>query len=128
MGNLSLLAAALTWALYSVLVRKVSRSADLLVSSAVMLAGGIPSSVLFGLCLKSIPRELARSQRGSSGGILFLGIVSTALAMFLWNYAFAHLPASVASLTFFAQPVVGTLLGWFFLHEEITPLFLVGGY
>jgi drug/metabolite transporter (DMT)-like permease len=47
--------------------------------------------------------------------------------MFLWNYAFAELPANVASLTFFAQPVVGTLLGWFFLAEEISLLFIVGG-
>ncbi|HRK91315.1 MAG TPA: DMT family transporter, partial [Anaerolineales bacterium] len=61
------------------------------------------------------------------GGILFLGIVSTAIAMFLWNYAFAELPAAVASLTFFAQPVVGTLLGWLFLSENITSLFLAGG-
>jgi drug/metabolite transporter (DMT)-like permease len=30
-------------------------------------------------------------------------------------------------LTFFAQPVVGTLLGWLFLNEKITPLFLFGG-
>lgn len=126
MGNLSLLAAALTWALYSVLVRKVSRSADLLTASAVMLTGGIPSSVILGL-IEVNSHGIGEITAGIIWGILFLGIVSTALAMFLWNYAFAHLPASVASLTFFAQPVVGTLLGWFFLHEEITPLFLVGG-
>jgi drug/metabolite transporter (DMT)-like permease len=47
--------------------------------------------------------------------------------MALWNYAFAELPAAVASLTFFAQPVVGTFLGWFFLGEKITPLFIIGG-
>jgi drug/metabolite transporter (DMT)-like permease len=64
---------------------------------------------------------------GIIGGILFLGIISTAIAMFMWNYAFAELPAAVASLTFFAQPVVGTLLGWFFLSEKITPLFVLGG-
>lgn len=126
MGNLSLLAAALTWALYSVLVRKVSRSADLLTSSTVMLAAGIPSSVVFGF-FEMNSQGIGDITAGIIWGILFLGIVSTALAMFLWNYAFAHLPASVASLTFFAQPVVGTLLGWFFLGEEITPLFLVGG-
>jgi drug/metabolite transporter (DMT)-like permease len=126
MGNLSLLAAALTWALYSVLVRKVSRSADLLTASAVMLMGGIPSSLILGL-IEVNSQGIGEITAGIIWGILFLGIVSTALAMFLWNFAFAHLPASVASLTFFAQPVVGTLLGWFFLHEEITPLFLVGG-
>jgi drug/metabolite transporter (DMT)-like permease len=126
LGNLSLLAAALTWALYSVLVRKVSRSVDLLTSSAVMLAGGIPSSIAFGL-FEINSQGIGEITAGIIFGILFLGIVSTAFAMFLWNYAFAHLPASVASLTFFAQPVVGTLLGWYFLGEEITALFLVGG-
>jgi drug/metabolite transporter (DMT)-like permease len=46
----------------------------------------------------------------------------------LWNTAFAFVDASLASLTFFAQPVVGTLLGWLFLGERITPLFLFGGF
>lgn len=126
MGNLSLLAAALTWALYSVLVRKVSRTADLLVSSTVMLIGGTPSSVLFGY-YEIVNQGIGEITPGIIGGILFLGIISTAVAMFLWNYAFAQLPASTAALTFFAQPIVGTILGWFFLGETITPLFVLGG-
>lgn len=125
-GNMSLLAAALTWALYSVLVRKVSQSGDLLTSSTVMLLGGLPSSIAFGLWEVNT-QGVGAITPGIIGGLLFLGIVSTAIAMFLWNYAFAELPAAVASLTFFAQPVVGTLLGWFFLAEKITPLFLFGG-
>lgn len=126
LGNLSLLAAALTWALYSVLVRKISLSADLLTSSTVMLAAGIPSSLLFSL-FEINSQGIGAITFSIFAGILFLGIISTALAMFLWNYAFASLPAALASLTFFAQPVVGTLLGWFFLKEIITPLFLTGG-
>ncbi len=125
-GNMSLLAAALTWALYSVLVRKVSQSGDLLTTSAVMLLGGLPSSIAFGLWEVNM-QGVGAITPGIIGGLLFLGIISTAIAMFLWNYAFAELPAAVASLTFFAQPVVGTLLGWFFLSETITPLFLFGG-
>lgn len=125
-GNISLLSAALTWALYSVLVRKVSQSGDLLASSAAMLIGGIPSSMAIGFFeIKS--QGIGEITLGIIGGLLFLGIVSTAIAMFLWNYAFAELPAAVASLTFFAQPVIGTLLGWFFLSEQITTLFLAGG-
>lgn len=125
-GNMSLLAAALTWALYSVLVRKVSQTQDLLLSSTVMLLGGIPSSLAFSVWeVRTI--GIGEITPGIIGGLLFLGIISTAIAMFLWNYAFAQLPAAVASLTFFAQPVVGTLLGWFFLSEAITPLFILGG-
>jgi drug/metabolite transporter (DMT)-like permease len=125
-GNILLLLAGLTWALYSVLVRKIALQGDLLVSSAVMLLGGLPSAVVFGL-IEINTRGIGAITTGIFAGILFLGIISTAIAMFLWNYAFSVLPASVASLTFFAQPVVGTMLGWLFLGEKITPLFLLGG-
>ena len=125
-GNMSLIAAALTWALYSVLVRKVSQSTDVITSTAIMLAGGLPSSILFG-AVELKTQSMGIITPGIIGGILFLGIISTAIAMFLWNYAFAEIPAAIASLTFFAQPVVGTLLGWLFLGEKITPLFIFGG-
>ena len=134
LGNLSLLGAAITWALYSVLVRKVSTDADLLQASAIMLLGGLPLTLPVGaweLTTQSIESTykfgMGAITPGIIGGILFLGIISTAIAMFLWNYAFKELPASVASLTFFAQPLVGSLLGWFFLNEKITALFVLGG-
>ena len=125
-GNISLLAAALTWALYSVLVRKVTQTIDVVTSTAIMLAGGLPSGFLLS-AWEIKTQGMGMITPGIIGGILFLGIISTAIAMFLWNYAFAKLPAAVASLTFFAQPVVGSLLGWMFLKESITPLFLFGG-
>ncbi len=116
----------LTWALYSVLIRHVTRNLDVLGVSLVAFLGGLPISVPAGAV------ELANIGVGAitpwvMAGVLFLGIVCTALAMYLWNTAFALLDAGRASLTFFAQPVVGTLLGWVFLRESITPLFLLGG-
>jgi drug/metabolite transporter (DMT)-like permease len=127
LGNLSLLGAALTWALYSVLVRKVSgQGTDLLQATAVFLLGGLPVTIPLGIW-ELATQGMGQITTGILGGILFLGIISTAIAMFLWNYAFARLPAAVASLTFFAQPLVGALLGWFFLGEQITALFLLGG-
>jgi drug/metabolite transporter (DMT)-like permease len=125
-GNLSLIAAALTWALYSVLVRKITRRLDVLTVSLIAFSGGLPVSIPLGI------REIAQQGIGEItpgiiAGILFLGIISTALAMYLWNTAFAILDAGVASLTFFAQPVVGTALGIVFLHENIGPLFIPGG-
>ncbi len=116
-GNLSLLAAALTWALYSVLVRKVTQASDVVTSTTIMLAGGLPTGFL--LSTWEIKTQgIGVITPGIIGGILFLGIIATAIAMFLWNYAFAELPAAVASLTFFAQPIVGSLLGWMFLKDQ----------
>ena len=125
-GNLLLLGAALTWALYSVLVRKATQALDVLPFSLIAFLGGLPVSIPAGAWeLKTI--GVGEISLGVVEGVLFIGIISTALAMLLWNTAFAYLDANLASLTFFAQPVVGTLLGWLFLGEEITPLFLVGG-
>lgn len=125
-GNLSLLAAALTWALYSVLVRVITRNTDVLTVSLITFFGGLPLT-LPGTMWETFSIGIGMITPGVIAGVLFIGIISTGLAMYLWNTAFATLDASVASLTFFAQPLVGTLLGWAFLGENITPLFLLGG-
>ena len=125
-GNLSLVGAAATWALYSVLIRKVTRSLKPLPVSLVAFIGGL---------LMTIPASFWEIQSTGIGtitmgvvwGVLYLGIISTALAMFLWNYAFATLDAGLASLTLFAQPVVGAGLGAWLLGEKLTPLFFAGG-
>jgi drug/metabolite transporter (DMT)-like permease len=112
--------------LYSVLVRKVTQNLEVIPFSLIAFVGGLPISVPAGAWeLKTI--GVGTISLGVVGGVLFLGIISTALAMVLWNNAFALVDANLASLTFFAQPVVGTVLGWLFLGERITPLFLLGG-
>ena len=125
-GNLCLVAAALTWALYSVLIRKVTQETDVLTTTLIAFLGGLP------VCLPLSVWEVVTQgfhtiNLGVVGGILFLGIISTAIAMYLWNTAFAVLDAGVASLTFFAQPMVGTLLSVIFLNDHITSLFVIGG-
>jgi drug/metabolite transporter (DMT)-like permease len=126
LGNLSLIGAAVTWALYSVLVRKTTQNLDVIPFSLIAFLGGLPITMPAGAWeLETV--GVGEIGLGVVGGVLFLGVISTALAMVLWNNAFALVDASLASLTFFAQPVVGTLLGWLFLGEQITPLFLLGG-
>lgn len=125
-GNICLVAAALTWALYSVLIRKVTQDTDVLTTTLIAFIGGLP------VCLplsgwEAMTQGFGRINLGVVSGILFLGIISTAIAMYLWNTAFTKLDAGAASLTFFAQPVVGTLLSVLFLNERITPLFVIGG-
>jgi drug/metabolite transporter (DMT)-like permease len=125
LGDSMLFGAGLTWALHSVLVRKISSSVPALALSTIALLGGLP------LSLPAALWELRTLGIGPItwqilAGVLFLGIVSTALAMYLWNRAFALLDAGLASLTFFAQPLVGTSLGILVLGESVTLPFLLG--
>lgn len=124
-ANLLLVAAALTWALYTVLTARAARGTDLVLASLVGFLGGLPVSVP-GMFLELSAHPLGVIDGGIVAGILFLGLISTALAMLLWNYAFQALPASAAGLTFFAQPVTGTLLATLFLGEVPPLLFYAG--
>ncbi len=125
-GNLALVAAALTWALYSVLVRAVTRQVTVLWASLLAFVGGLlltlPAAIWEGTALGWGPIT-----GGVVAGVLYLGVVSTALAMYLWNYAFARLEAGVAAMTFFAQPVVGAALGAGLLGEHLSGGFFLGG-
>lgn len=62
------------------------------------------------------------------GGLLYLGIISTALAFILWNRGLQLLNASSGGLFFFFQPLVGTLLGWLLLGESIGGTFWIGSF
>ncbi|GIK64921.1 MAG: membrane protein [Chloroflexota bacterium] len=172
-GNLFLAIAALTWGLYSVLVRRVSLtppqtpprtqggasdSPSLLaergpggeVNSAILTPNPSPPSgegnaeglntlvlttiaFMGGLCLTVPAMAIELTQEnigiidvGIVAGILYLGVISTAGAMWLWNRAFALVDASIASLFFFAQPLTGALLGALFLDQPMTTGLWIG--
>ncbi|MGK0534410.1 DMT family transporter [Bacillus sp. 'calajunan'] len=53
--------------------------------------------------------------------------LSTAVAFFLWNKGLELMDASIGSLFFFFQPIVGSLLGWLLLNETLNINFFIGG-
>jgi drug/metabolite transporter (DMT)-like permease len=124
-GDIALAVAAVTWGLYSVLVRLVSRDHDTLVVTLVAFIGGLFVTVP-GALIESAALPIGEITPTIILGVLYVGVVSTAGAMWLWNRAFALVDASVASLFFFAQPVVGALLSVILLNQQITPNLIAG--
>jgi drug/metabolite transporter (DMT)-like permease len=118
-GNLALAIAALTWGLYSVLVRRISHDIDTLTFSFLAPIGGLLLTIPVAT-FELQTRPIGTITIGILIGVLYLGVISTAVAMFLWNRAFALVDASVASLFFFAQPLVGTLLSVLILGQQMT--------
>lgn len=127
-GNLALAGAAVTWALYSVLVRHVSKSHSTLTVTFYAFLGGLLLTLpMCALELGTSAQPIGVITPGVFLGILYLGIVSTAVAMLLWNRAFALVEASVASLFFFAQPLVGVVLSNLLLGQAVTRELIIGG-
>ncbi|MNT45047.1 aromatic amino acid exporter [compost metagenome] len=60
------------------------------------------------------------------GGLVYLGVISTACAFLLWNRGLQMLNASSGGLFFFFQPIVGTFLGRLLLGEQIGLSFWIG--
>ncbi len=75
--------------------------------------------------------SLIRDLRGVGSapvfGLVYLGVVPTALAFSAWAYALGRTSAGKLGVTTFAVPPVAILLGWLFLGEIPVLLAIVGG-
>lgn len=127
LGNLYLVGAAVTWALYTVLGKVASRDYSSLTVSAYATFAGLlfttPVAWLTEWRTWSLPPDLPVLVWL---GVAYVGIVSTAIAFYLWVHGFALLDASTGSLFFFAQPLVAALLGALLLGETLHWYFYVG--
>lgn len=124
-GGVSLVVAALTWALMSVLLKLLKAYSPVVLTfygvlvAIVLLA---PYS-LWWLWQTDWSSFAAPTVWGS---VLYLGIVSTTGGFCLWNKGLLYMDAAVGGLFLFFQPVVGTFLGWLLLGEPVTLYFWLG--
>ncbi len=127
LGALALLGAAATWALYTTLGRTLARGIPLVTA----LFWGLFFGGLAAVPLAAPQWPGLDAMRHYSLTlwleILYLGAIAMALAFFLWNYGFAHLPADVGAVFGLAQPLVGVALGVALQHDQLTPLAGLGG-
>ncbi|HEV2577805.1 MAG TPA: DMT family transporter [Acidobacteriaceae bacterium] len=55
------------------------------------------------------------------------GLLCTASSTFLWNWGMTKVPASQAGVLLNMEPLIGSLLGIFVLHEHLGPIAWLGG-
>jgi drug/metabolite transporter (DMT)-like permease len=123
-GDLLLVVAGLTWALYSILIRRLSTILPIVTVTTFVTVIGTLLAVPIG-----VP-DLASTKSTSVAvvlNVLYIGLISTALAYYLWNKGLELVEAGTASIFFFAQPVTGTFFAWLFLGERLTWGFFLGG-
>src|SRR5512135_3759952 len=87
LGNLLLIVAAVTWALYSVLVKLNSQKYTALAITLAVTALGIPIVVPLA-AVELQTQTIGTLTPPAIWGILYIGIGATAIAFFLWNKSF----------------------------------------
>ncbi|GMA63734.1 DMT family transporter [Alicyclobacillus fastidiosus] len=126
LGGMILFVAAITWALMSVLVKRIPNDYSQL--TVTLYATFVATLLITPIAVGQLVHTTASTwqQSGMWGGILYLGVVSTAGAFFLWNKGLQMVDASSGGLFFFFQPLVGTFLGWLLLGEVVGVSFWLG--
>ena len=75
----------------------------------------------------SLVRDLREADLVPILGVVYLGLVPTALAFSTWAYALSRSTAGKLGVTTFAVPPIAIGLGWLFLNEVPVLLAILGG-
>jgi drug/metabolite transporter (DMT)-like permease len=123
-GVLWCLAAALTYAI-GVLAQKPM--AGRLPASQVVLIGAVIGAIACLPFVGQLAASLASASTPAWLGILYLGVVPTALAFTTWGYALGRMPAGQLGVTTYVVPPLAIVMGLIFFGEVPAPLAIVGG-
>lgn len=119
------LAAAVCWAVATVLVKRLRRTHDvdaLVLTTWQMLIGTVPLLLVMGF-VEERPTQWGWVYAGS---LAFLSVGSTALGWWLWSWVLQRVPAWEASLSVLGTPVVAIVGGAVLLGERFKALDIAG--
>lgn len=117
MGNALAVGGGLTWALATVVAKRMRRDHDfdLLSMTAWQMLFGALALCVVALLVPSRPIDPTPY---FFGALFFNAVFATGLAWLLWLYVLQNLPAGVAGLSALGIPLIGALAGWIELGER----------
>ena len=123
-GALLMLASVFLWSTASIIIRRVSERYDPMQIALIAILCALPFTGGWSLIeLQSAPCSFTLE---SVLAVLYMGVLGTAVTHSLWNYSLRVMDASFCSMFYPMQPLVSSILGVLFLHEAVTPGFVIG--
>ena len=123
-GALLMLASVFLWSTASIIIRRVSGRYDPMQIALIAILCALPLTGGWSLIeLQSAPCSFTLE---SVLAVLYMGVLGTAVTHSLWNYSLRVMDASFCSMFYPMQPLVSLILGVLFLHEAVTPGFVIG--
>ena len=127
-GVIVVLVAAFTWALGTLLTRRVTIPASpALASGMELLCGGAALLVLSAARGESGSLHVAHISTRSWLALGYLIVVGSIIAFSAYGIAVRALPTPTVATYAYVNPVIAVLLGTLFLNERLTPAMLGGG-
>jgi drug/metabolite transporter (DMT)-like permease len=126
-GIAALIAAAVTWAFYSLFLRLITRKQSSLTATGI--SNGLGFLILLPLFMPRGGEVIATvaTHPALAVAIVYLAVTSTFLGFYLWTLGLQQVSSvSASSLMFFCQPLAGTVLGMLVLHEHVTAQTIIG--
>ena len=125
-GDLLLVLAGLAYAAYSLFGRGVLTRHPAIAVTAWSIAWGVAAMLPLAALEWSAGVEL-RLTGPAILGVLYLAVLITTLGYLAWNWALERVPAPRAAIFLNIQPLVGALLGVYYLGEPLTVFTVAGG-
>lgn len=123
-GALLMLASVFLWSTASIIIRRVSGRYDPMQIALIAILCALPFTGGWSLIeLQSAPCSFTLE---GVLAVLYMGVLGTAVTHSLWNYSLRVMDASFCSMFYPMQPLVSSILGVLFLHEAVTPGFVIG--
>ena len=121
------LAAALMWAVYSILIKKYTEQYDNFIVTRRVFLWAFLTAVPLMLLTDGMP-DLAPlfTQPKVLISWLFLGVMGNAVCFAIWNIAFKALGVVVTNNYLYASPFVTVFVGWLLLGEPISVMSIIG--
>ena len=125
-GDLLLVLSGLAYASYSLIGREVLGRYPALPVTAWSILWGAAAMVPLAAA-EWIAGHRPRFTPVAVAGTLYLAVVMTALGYAAWNYALERVEAPRAAIFLNIQPLLGALLGVWWLGEPLTAFMVAGG-
>ncbi len=126
-GDLLVVVAAVIWAVYSVILKEISKWG---IPSLAMTRRTFAYALLSMVCLIPFwgfslePGEIF--EMVNLGNLLFLGVLASAICFATWNFGVKAIGAVKSSVYLYASPMITVIFSAIILGEKITPMELGG--
>lgn len=124
-GDLLALAAAISWAAYSIMIRGVApRYSAVFITRKVFAYGLITILPVF--ALRPWQFDITHCDTSVIANLLFLGLIASFTCFAIWSWVVKRIGALSSSNYIYLNPVATCIASAIVLHEPITPIAVIG--